>query len=294
MVAPAPAIASCSDADFDALLPLLDQEFIFGKGRQISLQRRFPATLDRRHPQNILLARVEGGIASALTTKPFTWVTPERSWRAAMIGMVYTRPELRGRGMAGALMRATQTKLAQEGFDFAVLWAAQPDFYARLGWSGIDCGTLGSAHAASPGATRSAMPPGAADIAWIEALRPRYAPERAARSANTYATLLPHADRLELLRGDAAYAIVGRDEGHGYLYELLGDVAELPALWARLATRYRTLYLNLRRGTPAQRFLSAQGGIEWQPQRLAMWLPLAATARDARFADWYVPFLDRI
>lgn len=294
MVVPAPTIVSCSAADFDALLPLLDQEFIFDRGRRFSLQQRFPGALDRRHPQNIQLASIAGTIASALVTKPVTWVTPERSWRAALIGMVYTRPELRGRGTASALMRATQAKLAQEGFEFSVLWAAQPDFYAKLGWLGIDCGTLGSAHAASPDAAQSAMPPGAADIAWIEALRPQYASERAERAENTYATLLPHANRLELLRGDAAYAIVGRDNGHGYLYEMLGDAAELPALWARLATRYRTLHLNLRGGAPAQRFLSTQPGITWQPQRLAMWLPLSAAARNARFADWYVPFLDRI
>lgn len=294
MVAPAPTIASCSVRDFDALLPLLDQEFIFGKDRQLSLQQRFPAILDRHHPQNILLASVEGSIASALATKPFVWVTPERRWRAAMIGMVYTRPQLRGRGTASALMRATQAKLAQESFDFAVLWAAQPDFYARLGWSGIDCGTLGRVHTTSPDPIQSALPPGAADIAWIEALRTQYAPERAERTYKTYATLLPHAQRLELLRGDAAYAIAGTDDNQGYLYEVLGDAAELPALWARLATRYHTLYLNLRRGTPAQSFLSAQRGITWQAQRLAMWLPLAARARGARFCDWYVPFLDRI
>jgi predicted N-acetyltransferase YhbS len=294
MVAPAPTIASCSVRDFDALLPLLDQEFIFGKGRQLSLQQRFPATLDRHHPQNILLASVGGSIASALATKPFTWLTPERSWRAVMIGMVYTRPELRGRGTASALMHATQAKLVQEGCEFAVLWTAQPDFYSRLGWFSIDCGTLGSTHAISPDPDQSAPPPGAADIAWIEALRTQYAPERADRSAKTYATLLPHAKRLELLRSYAAYAIIGSDDSHGYLYEMLGDVADLPALWARLVNRYHTLYLNLKRGAAAERFLSTQGEITWQAQQLAMWLPLTAEARGARFADWYVPFLDRI
>lgn len=294
MVAPAPTIASCSVANFDALLPLLDQEFIFARGRRLSLRERFPAALDRRHPQNIQLASVAGTIASALVTKPVAWVTPGRNWRAAMIGMVYTRPEVRGRGTASALLRATQEKLAQEGFEFAMLWAAQPDFYTRLGWLGIDCGTLGSVHAAAPDASQAAMPPGAADIAWIEALRPQYAPERAERTENAYATLLPHANRVELLRGVAAYAIVGCDNGRGYLYEMLGDIAELPALWTRLAARYPTLYLNLRRGTPEQRFLSTQPGITWQPQRLAMWLPLSAAARAARFADWYVPLLDRI
>lgn len=294
MVVPAPAIAPCSAEEFGALLPLLDQEFVFGKGRRLSLQQRFPAILDPQQTHNILLARSEDGITSALVTKPFVWITPERSWRAAMIGMVYTRPQLRARGTASALLQATEARLAHEGFEFAALWTAQPDFYARLGWLGTDCGALGRAQAAAPDASRPLRPPDAADIAWIESLRPNYAPERAVRSGKTYATLLPPAQRLELLRGDAAYAIVGCDGADGYLYEMLGDIAELPALWATLAGRYRTLCLNLQQGSAVQRWLSAQGGITWQPQRLAMWLPLGAAARNARFADWYVPFLDRI
>ena len=294
MVAPRPTISSCGGGEFDALLPLLDQEFIFGKGRKLSLRQRFPDVLNRHRPQNILIASVEGGIASALATKPFAWITTGRRWRAAMIGMVYTRPGMRGQGTAGALMRATQTKLGQEGADFAVLWTSRPDFYARLGWSGIDSGILGSVRPALPDAPTAAMPAPTSDINWIEALRSRHAPERAERTEKTYASLLPPAERLELLRGDNAYAIVGSSDGHAYLYEILGDAAELPALWARLAARYPTLYLNLQRGSPAECFLSAQAGIDWQAQRLAMWLPLTAAARNAPFADWYIPFLDRI
>jgi len=294
MVAPAPDIARATSADFDALLALLDAEFIFGKGRRVSLQQRFPETLDRAHSRNIMLARMEEAIVSALVTRPFTWITSQRSWRAAMIGMVTTRAEWRGRGMAGALMRAARETLAREGVEFLVLWAARPDFYAGLGWMAADCGALGSVQTAAPDATQSAAPFDAASIAWIEALRREYAPERVERCEISYAALLPHAEQLELLRSGSAYAIAGRDDRHGYLYELLGDAAEFPVLWARLARRYRALYLNLQRGTAAERYLSSRGEISWQPQRLALWLPLSETARAARFAGWYVPFLDRI
>ncbi len=287
-------ISSCSGGDFDALLPLLDQEFIFGKGRKLSLQQRFPGVLNRKHPQNILLAAVGGGIASALATKAFAWTTPQRSWRAAMIGMVYTRPDLRGLGTASALMRATQIRLAQAGCDFAVLWTSRPDFYSRLGWYGLDCGMLGSVRVASADASAPAMPAPGSAIDWIEALRARYAPERAERTETTYSSLYPPAERLELLRGDSACAILGSNDGNAYLLDILGDEAELPALWSRLATRYPALYLNLQRGSPAERFLSGRTEIEWQAQRLAMWLPLSAAARAAPFADWYVPFIDRI
>ncbi|MBE0614754.1 MAG: GNAT family N-acetyltransferase [Burkholderiales bacterium] len=294
MVAPGPTISSCGGGDFDALLPLLDQEFIFGKGRKLSLRQRFPDLLDAKQAENILIAKVEARIASALATKAFSWTTPERSWRAAMIGLVYTRPELRGQGTASALLRATQAKLAQEGCDFAVLWTSRPDFYARQGWSGIDCGMLGSVRTASADTRAPAMPAPSSAIDWIEALRASHAPKRAERTEMTYASLYPPAQRLELLRSDGAYAIVGRSDDHAYLYEILGDESELPALWARMGTRYAALYLNLQRGNPAERFLSTQEGISWQEQRLAMWLPLSAAGRDAPYADWYIPFLDRI
>jgi len=162
MVEPAPSIAPCSSGEYDALLALLDLEFIFGKGRRLSLQQRFPAVLNRQRPQAILLAKAQNLIVSALAIKAFDWITPERSWRAAMVGMVYTRPEWRGRGMASVLLQAAQQRMRQESYDFAVLWTAQPDFYARLGWIGADCGVLGVAQTAAPAATQTAAAPDAA------------------------------------------------------------------------------------------------------------------------------------
>ncbi|OGA34553.1 MAG: hypothetical protein A3F75_01950 [Betaproteobacteria bacterium RIFCSPLOWO2_12_FULL_64_23] len=294
MVEPAPSIAPCSSGEYDALLALLDLEFIFGKGRRLSLQQRFPAVLNRQRPQAILLAKAQNLIVSALAIKAFDWITPERSWRAAMVGMVYTRPEWRGRGMASVLLQAAQQRMRQESYDFAVLWTAQPDFYARLGWIGADCGVLGVAQTAAPAATQTAAAPDAAAVAFIETLRRRGATERAARTETSYASLPPPAEQLELLRGESAYALVGRRNDHGYLYEMLGEPREFPALWSTLAAVYATLYLNLQRDSAAERFFATQNTIRWQPQRLAMWLPLGATARAARFADWYIPFLDRI
>lgn len=294
MVAPASTIASCSAGDFDALLALLDQEFIFGKGRRLSLQQRFPAVLNRRSPRTILLAKAQNLIVSALAIKAFDWITPGRNWRAAMVGMVYTRPEWRGRGMASTLLQAAQQRMVQESYDFAVLWTGRTDFYARLGWTGADCGVLGVAHSATTKAAQTAPALNAAAVAFIETLRRRSAPERAARTRICYASLPPPAERLELLRGDSAYALVGRRNDHGYLYEMMGEPGEFPALSSALAAAYATLYLNLRRDSAAERFFAAQRTIRWQPQRLAMWLPLSAAARSARFADWYIPFLDRI
>ena len=303
MVATAPSIGPCSSGEFDLLLDLLDREFIFGKGRRLSLEQRFPAVLSRQTPQTMLLAKAQNLIVSALAIKAFDWITPLRSWRAAMVGMVYTRPEWRGRGVASLLLQAARHRMEQESYDFAVLWTTQPDFYARLGWIGADCGVLGVAQTAiaeanqetaMPEVIRTAPAPDTAALAFIETLRRRYAPARAARTQTSYASLPPPAEGLELLRGESAYALVGRRNDHGYLYEMMGEPGEFPALCSTLAAAYATLYLNLQRDTVAARFFATQSAIRWQAQGLAMWLPLGATARTACFADWYIPFLDRI
>jgi predicted N-acetyltransferase YhbS len=294
MVAPAAAIAPCTRAEYEALLALLDQEFIFRKGRLLSLERRLPEALDRARPENILVAREHGTAASALTLRYFDWITPGRNWRAAMIGMVYTRPDRRGRGSASALLQAAQARLTREGVEFAVLWTAQPGFYARSGWIGADCGVLGSADTAGADPASAAVAPDAAAITLAEELRQRYAPQRVARSAASYAALPPPAEQLELLLENDACALVGRRERHGYLYEFIGAPDKYALLWSRLSARYRSLTLNQQQGTPSQRWLSAHAAIHWQSQQLAMWLPLSAPARMARFSEWYIPFLDRI
>jgi hypothetical protein len=88
--------------------------------------------------------------------------------------------------------------------------------------------------------------------------------------------------------------VVGRAGGHGYLYEIEGDSDELPSLWLRVVSGYRSLTLNLPRGSAAQSALAAHGEVSWLPQRLAMWLPLAEPRSARCFGDWYIPYLDRI
>jgi predicted N-acetyltransferase YhbS len=293
MVAPDPTISRAAVADLDAVFELLDAEFISGKGHRHSLRLRFAHLFEVPNRTVFLQAHAGELLVASLAIRRFDWITRERSWRAAMIGLVCTRPEWRGKGIAGALMREAMSAMALDA-DFAVLWAAHPAFYARLGWQGADCGMLGQTGTADPGTNAPLPSPDANSIEFVEALRDRFAPERVSRTPLAYSALLPHAESVELLRADAAYAIVGRNGSRGYLYELLGDAPGLRALWAQLRTRYSQLFLNLRSGSAEQRFLSAQPDVRWQAQALAMWLPLSEDARLAPFSDWYVPFLDRI
>ena len=44
----------------------------------------------------------------------------------------------------------------------------------------------------------------------------------------------------------------------------------------------------------AHRVLAAQSGMTWREQRLAMWLPIAASAQQHPYGDWYIPWPDRV
>lgn len=291
MVAPL-QIRPCAPAELPALVALLDEEFIFSRGRSLSLAQRLPTALHADNSPNVLLACAGDDIAAALVLKRFDWIAPERSWRGAMIGMVYTRPAKRGSGLASQLLRAAAQQLREDGTAFAVLWTGQPDFYRRLGWMGSDCGVFGtfaSAGAAAAGCT-------AAGAGEIEALRLGGPGARALRSAASYRTLPLPAERLELRVSPdgAAYAIYGLQADRVYVYEIGGAACGFAALWRDICAAARTVHINERRGSAAHAWLASIPGVSWRDQALAMWLPLAEPACAPYCAGWYVPFLDRI
>jgi GNAT superfamily N-acetyltransferase len=284
-------VRACHPSECAEALALLDEEFIFSRGRTLSFGVRFAAALGQPDAR-MLLMRTDGRIDAALLVRPFGWITPERDWRAAMVGLVWTRPECRGRGQGSELLREAESLMRASGIEFAVLWTTRPGFYARCGWIAADCGALGH----WTGGDAPAPSPAAAGELWpaIHTLRESLGGERVARDLNAYAALLPPATEHDANFEHGAYALIGRAGATGYVYEIGGRAEGLPAIWSALRRRYRELYLNLRGSSAAQAWLSTQPGIDWQEQKLAMWLPLSAQADAAQFGRWYLPFLDRI
>lgn len=294
-------IRSCRPEELERLIFLLDDEFVFGKGRAISLRLRFPTVYCFSNLSNILLCMDGEKIASALAMRPFDWCADGEIFRGAMIGAVYTHAEQRRKGLASRLLEAAAIQLREKGTDFGILWTGQQSFYARLGWVAVDCSVLGEVKPGnfgmetSDGVARMQMPAGAL---LAEGIRRRGLNSMILRRPEDYRQLPLPAERVDFLwhenQGKAAYALLGSSGEAGFLYELAGDVTCFPALWREACRDRQQVFINDRTGSTSCCWLTDHAEVGWENKKLAMWLPFSERVGIHRVKQWHIPYFDRI
>ena len=294
-------IGRCHHDELSALTALLDNEFVYAKKRHMSLGERYPGVLCKSNLKNIYVSRQKRSIVASIVVKPFHWLVNGRGWRGVMLGMVYTKPEIRGQGVASQLMQHIQEDWAKADTDFAVLWTGQPEFYRRLGWFSQDQGVLGQAKGQNLSSLHLIKPKPVtnANFSWLEMVRSKWVPERAIRSVQDYQVIPLPAESLEMFMVDQTgseqgYALVGRLDDTGYVYELVGDHQALNLLWQSLVNHYQQIYINDHQPSISSSWLSANADIVWIPQCLAMWHPLSEEIKNVLIGQWYIHYLDRI
>lgn len=302
-------VRTAKPSEIPALVAAMDQQFVFGKGRAISLAQRFPKVYVAGNANNIFVVEDCGEIVSALACKCFALQEGGVIWQGAMIGGVFTLAARRGAGLASLLLEQVAKTLQERGLDFAVLWTGQPEFYARLGWVLADCGVLGDWQAdlsASPSVDISLadatliLPAHAADAAYINQLRQHWCRgSLPLRGNNAYLQLPLPADSVELLQWgqgmqDTAYAILGQAGDTGIMYEMAGNPIAYPSIWASVSARYTRVLVNDAPATDSQRWLVENTSAKWQDKALAMWMPLSAKVKMSDAAAWYIPYFDRV
>lgn len=296
-------IHAATPGDLEKLIPLLDDEFILGKGRQISLAQRFPAVYCPENVNNIFIAKENDIIISALATKQFTWQDNGEPFHGTMLGAVYTHPHRRKEGLASRLLAWVAEVSRQNGADFAVLWTATPAFYARLSWFSSDCGLLGEA-AICANTTDSfdkveTVSANSASSQSIELVRRQWLDSLILRHADDYRQLPLPAGTVNLLRcgentAKACYALLGCNGDTNIVYEMIGHPDSFHALWRKICSQSKRTIVNDQPGSMSYRWLSQNASVMWQAKPLAMWLPLSAKADMARISRWYIPYFDRI
>ena len=295
-------LRTATPADLDRLLVLLDEEFVFSRGRRLSFRQRFPTVYSPENAGNILLAEDGGMIVSALATKYFDWQDNGEPFRGAMLGAVCTHPLRRNEGWASRLLAHAREKMLQDKVDFAVLWTNTPPVYTRAGWIAGDCGLLGElpehSHAgAVPDAAVS--PIDSENIQFIEAIREKWLTSLTVRLSGDYCHLPPPAEKVSLLLSGAGtehacYALVGQNGDTGFVYEMVGHPDGFEMLWNQICSLHQRVIVNDRPDSASHRWLAENTHITWQQKPLAMWLPLPGKADIARVSAWYIPYFDRI
>ena len=290
-----PRAGTCSTGELPALVAALDAEFVAGRGRSGSLAWRYPDLLREQNLANVHVRRHAGRIVSCCAVRRFTWTSDRERWTGAMIGLVYTAPQARGRGHAAHVLEDAVDALAAAGCDFAVLWSGLDGYYERLGWEPHDRGIFGSVDGVG---APSPLAADGIDVARYDALRAPQAKARVARDATSYRCVPLPAARVASVFAcsddDEAAALVGEAAGARYVYEVVGAAAALPALWQALVDGAAAVHVNHSIRTPFHRWLTAHTPIEFAAQELAYWRMLSPRARRAAWRDWHIPYFDRI
>lgn len=291
-----PRAGTCSISELPALAAALDAEFVVGRGRSGALAWRYPELLAEQNLQHLYVRRHAGRIVSCCAARRFTWTSAHERWQGAMLGLVWTAPQARGRGHAAGVLEDATDALAASGVDFLVLWSGLSGYYERLGWDAHDRGIFGSLRAGGAG-TREALAL-ELDVARYEALRAPEAKARVMRDAQSYRCVPLPATRVGTLfvrDGEAeAAAILGVAGEACYVYEVVGAPAALLALWQKLTAAATSIHVNESIGSPLHRWLAQHTPIEFTAQELAYWRMLSPRARRTAWRDWHIPYFDRI
>ena len=293
-------IEPCRPDQLDDVVALLDDEFVFSRGRSISLARRYPQALSVENLSRICVVTTAQTIGSIAVARRFSYLGETETSNTAMIGFVYTRPGLRGRGIASQALRTLVEILDGEGTDAVVLWTSVPSFYARHGWIVRDESVVGRVAGRTdrnPTADRVERAPAVDAADRIERLRRRWSDAGVIRSKAAYAALPLPATSVEALfadeGGEEGYALVGRNGSEGYLYECGGSPSALSVLWAEVERSFATVLVNERADSPGSRWLKEHRGIELKEQGLTMWRSISG-APAVHSGAGHVPYFDRI
>lgn len=296
-------VRSAIPDDLPQLVAHLDQEFVFGKEREISLARRFPTVFCQENADNIFVLEEKGQILSCLASKSIWLNCANTQWQGVMIGTVYTHPNRRGEHLGSHLLEKATCELRNRGMDFAVLWTDQSGFYARLGWRPSDPGVIGNFEcrpiASAFNGEISELPLQSSIAITIERIRKQWLGCRTVRKADDYRTLPLPAESANVLFvktgiDECAYALIGNFRTMGIIYEMIGHPSAYSALWGEICRRHKRILANDQAGSPTFKWLSQHTEMNYQNKALAMWQLFSGKLNLANTAQWYVPYFDRI
>ena len=95
----------------------------------------YPLVFDERFPGRLVaIEDDENGVLSTCAVLPRELVLPDARFRIGLIGSVVTHADHRGRGLSQEVLASAERSIAEAGGVFSLLWADEPEFYAKRGY----------------------------------------------------------------------------------------------------------------------------------------------------------------
>jgi GNAT superfamily N-acetyltransferase len=289
----------CTPNEILKLIECFDSEFSKSKNSFVSVKDRYPNVFFGPDLQKIRVVVLDDKIVGAHSIRDFQWADEQINWQGAMIGLVWVAPEHRGMGIGAFLVeKATQYILDQQ-YDFGVLWTKSPLFFERFGWTIHDTGLISEVTNPNQNPVNIKVSKRILediDIPLLETIRAKYMPCRVLRASIDYQTLPMPVSCVHLLSDPQheAFALVGEQNGIGFVYEVVGPSNITVDLWNDIAKRYTKIVVNGQSDDRFSQYLSHKGYVNWRQQQMAMWIKCSNHIDEGVLARWHIPYYDWI
>jgi len=275
------------------LLERQNQEFIFGRGRAVGFESRFPDLFSRDRPHFAMELRDSADeLLAGLTVKRGLIRTQDYgTLSAAMIGGVWVTPARRGMGLGSELMGRLHSELLHKQTSIAVLWSRKHEFYSRNGWTLADEGVSGVLTNATPGTAEeldhaNSQNERNENCGWI----------RCPLDSTNIPIPADTAGRMRSKRDSNSYWLVSTVANQGFAHEFQGDLNHAAPLLSTFAESCARLTINTHLNRPEFPVIREHlRDVTWSRQDLTHWWrsPQLSHIPDRYLALLPISFLDR-
>jgi GNAT superfamily N-acetyltransferase len=261
-------LVSVSHTPDETYLTMVWQEFFVSRGRGLTLGAHFPWITGADPPCTFVTLARAGEVVGGLTVIDRSAAMSEETGRIGAIGLVVVRPDVRGRGYSGLLLKRAIDSARDSRYVGLTLWTSKHAVYSPYGFELADEGMFGTVLNASPTAQETSIfsrSPREADDGFVSPGLPPFARD-IARIRHRRCTLV--------VLSDGRSDILAQAEGS------LSEVAD-----ALTSLMPRNWMLNSTRGDPLIEELESRGlQLNMQQSRLQMWMSLHSSVAAADLA----------
>jgi hypothetical protein len=120
------------------ILSELNTEFIFSKGKKLTIEKRYPLLFENL--EHLWGLFDNGYFLAFLAVKPVLLKISNEVIQGFFVGSVFTPTIHRKKGYGKSLLRYIQEKYIKNNYKFGVLWTNLHEYYENMGWIAYENG----------------------------------------------------------------------------------------------------------------------------------------------------------